>query len=101
MVGVMNLIEARKLGHEGWVRSPTRSNGEWCRPENNVWTSADFSYQPMIHVADIDAEDWEPKPKPFESWVWAAPDGKLYPGAPVDWPGEQYGWRKILVREVE
>lgn len=85
----MNLIEARKLGHEGWVRSPSRTGGEWVDAYGgHFWTSG-----------DLDAEDWEPKPapaKPFEALLWVDESGLCMSFPPVS----EAGWRKIRVREV-
>jgi hypothetical protein len=92
----VNLIEARKLAFEGWVRSPTRTDGEWTRVTAHKCASD----------KDLDAEDWEPKPAPkalFDEEIWIHP---LRPYAyfvendhPIaDW--EAKGWRRIRVREV-
>ena len=104
----MNLIEARKLGHEGWVRSPTRTGGEWVLFRYEGYSHA--AYGEIIlkrdHIdADLDAEDWEPKPAPanlFEAEVWVSPDGeaKTIRDRHEKIASAQNGWRRILVREV-
>ena len=101
----MNLIEARKLAHEGWVRSPTRTEGRW----STLWPYGHFKddkgAQRAIVLADLDAEDWEPKPAPrplFEGELWVSLDGKA---KTISDPIEKLAcaqdcWRPIFVREV-
>lgn len=100
----MNLIEARKLAREGWVRSPSRTDNCWVRLQGNVWGRESGST--LIFVAgDLDAEDWEPKPKPAKSFdceLLVHDDGSVRVMKPShdlkSW--ELCGWRKIRVREV-
>lgn len=90
----MNLIEAHKLAHEGWVRSPTRTNGTWVTFDHwGARARGDLG-------ADLDAEDWEPKPKaekPFEMELWVHSTGIWL--VHIN-PRDEEGWRKIRVREV-
>lgn len=89
----MNLIEARKRGHEGFVRSETRTGNTWIQ---------------IVHrsdlTADLDATDWEPKPWPLEPWqgeLWVR-SGDAYEARYIEdddgWIKQ--GWRKIMAREV-
>jgi len=105
----MNLIEARKLGHEGYVRSPNRTGGHWWRAsgiDSKWWANEDAIELTPFLFADLDADDWEPKPKPVEPWegvAWVHRDGRIIIADATrfsdDW--EASGWRKIRVREVE
>lgn len=102
----MNLIEARKLGHEGWVRSPTCTLGQWCRAtQRGFETENGFDGTPL-NVKDLDAEDWEPKPapaKPFEDEVWVSKHGVIDQVSKTVRDENSYlktGWRRIRVREV-
>lgn len=87
----MNLSEARKLGYEGRVRSPTRTGGEWIR----------YTGEHILVIADLDADDWEPKPapaEPFEAEVWLCMlTGKMWP---IDQCLADANKRRIRVREV-
>jgi hypothetical protein len=105
----MNLIEARKAGHEGWVRSPSRTGGHWWRAAGNgisgLWANENDEQLTPFLFADLDAEDWEPKPKPVEPWegvAWVHRDGRIIRADETrfsdDW--EASGWRKIRVREI-
>lgn len=102
----MNLIEARKLADEGWVRSPTRTEGKWAKPLGSVWIVHGSEIFPIVRSEDLDAEDWEPKPAPrklFEAEVMI--DDR---GTGIFWSPDTMGiasecpagWRKIRVREV-
>lgn len=94
----MNLCEARKLGHEGWVRSPTRTNGIWIRFNETGYSTKHGNYGTAT-AFDLDAEDWEPKPapvKPFEALLWVNESGLCMSFPPVS----EAGWRKVRVREV-
>lgn len=98
----MNLVEARKLGHNGWVRSLSRTNNIWCYLKNGTWESPEFKYRPDFCAEDLDAEDWEPK-KAFEAEVWFHPvSTTLYINQPTDNSKEfeEQGWKKIKVKEV-
>ena len=101
----MNLIEARKQAHDGWVRSPTRTDGDWLKLDLDThWRDDAGKFDRDLSPRDIDVEDWEPKPelaKLFEieilvhdSGIWTSDESDA-----VSW--EREGWRKILVREVE
>lgn len=112
----MNLIEARKLAHEGWVRSPSRTNNNWiCFTGKGSYLQFEESQDARQRIditQDLDAEDWEPKPKPAEpreSDVWVSPNGWALQmdyvvreqDAQDDTPTyAARGWRKIRVREV-
>jgi hypothetical protein len=56
---------------------------------------------------DLDAADWEPKPKPVKPWegsLWiSVKSDTVYEGRPSEndagWIAN--GWRKIRAREVE
>ena len=66
----MNLIEARKAAHNGWVRSPTRTDGLYIRFNANGYQDEKGGLYGTTGAADLDSEDWEPMPKPplpFES----------------------------------
>ena len=105
----MNLIEARKLAHEGWVR---RNGGPWLildgtylyRLQERIDSSVDVkvAYQ-TLQQEHLDAEDWEPKPAPgklFEAEVWVRDD---YGWCMRAHEGEDFtgaGWRRTRVREV-
>lgn len=102
----MNLLEARKQAHEGWVRSPSRTGGYWRRiRENRYWYSELGDQVDGLTLWDIDAEDWEPKPAPKNLWeaeVWVSIGGSIALGGAK---GDEdrlarAGWRKIRVREV-
>lgn len=96
----MNLIEARKLGHEGWVRSPTRSANNWARVVCLIFVDSTGSSLGAIAELDLDAEDWEPRPKPvepFEAEVWVL-GGLVCSAVPIEMQPD--GWRRIRVREV-
>lgn len=97
----MNLVEARKLGHDGYVRSPTRSGGEWCRLKELTWTFDGPEYSGKFELADLDTEDWEPMPKPpddlFEADVWVSENARSLTDSDMS---EYPGWRRIRVREV-
>ena len=108
----MNLIETRKLGHDGWVRSPTRTSGSWAKPFGSIWKIDRSEYCPDVRAEDLDAEDWEPKPKPepearnlyeFEIW-FNIKTGKIHEffhfGAYERKTLDMGDWRKIRVREV-
>ena len=104
----MDLIEARKLAHEGWVRSETQTEGMWIQYLGQGYRTEDDPevYHRYCVVGDLDAEDWEPKPKPkpkpFEAEVWVLENGGIAEVHPLqvhpDW--ERLGWRRIRVREV-
>lgn len=99
----MNLIEARKLAHEGWVRSERQTEGMWVLYVGQGYRiEGDPSvYHRYCVASDLDAEDWEPKPAPakvFEADIWVHPNGDWHGEAEEDW-GRQ-GWRKIRVKEV-
>jgi hypothetical protein len=103
----MNLIEARKQAHEGWVRSETQTEGMWVQYLGQGYrVEDDPEIYPRYCVAeDLDAEDWEPKPKPVEPWeglVWVSPDGTwVGTELPQVWTGDNTcSWRSIRVREV-
>jgi len=101
----MNLIEARKAAHEEWVRSASRTDGEWVQLEGSVIVYTNFGRAPQINTYDLDATDWEPKPKPiepFEAEVWLDKGGSLFPVEPNDNTQRLLGvgWRRIRVREV-
>lgn len=95
----MNLIEARKLAHEGWVRSETRTDGKWVQVSHSflVFVGGQCS---SLHCEDLEADNWEPKPKPFEADVWVSSTGDVESGAPHDQWHAEHGWRRIRVREV-
>lgn len=97
----MNLIEARKLAHLGWVRSPPRTGNEWQKVADGMfWIEESGQYTYDMTIDDLDAEDWEPKPppaKPFEAWVWER-GGVVYSAVPIEL--QQLGWRRIRMREV-
>jgi hypothetical protein len=106
----MNLIEARKLGHEGWVRSKSRTSGSWAKPFGSVWKIHGSEYCPDVRAEDLDAEDWEPKPEPearnlyeFEIW-FNIKTGKIHEyyhfGIYEQKTLDTANWRKIRVREV-
>jgi hypothetical protein len=102
----MNLIEARKAAHEGWVRSETRTGGVFIRFTHSGYESGDEKYG-TITAGDLDADNWEPKPKPkpvepFEVDVWLLPNGRwafVYE-SDSDEVLKSAGWRRIRVREV-
>lgn len=66
----MNILEARKLGHDGWIRSPSITSGTWIRLDEDgigraIMRFGDLTYDYWICDLDaIVAEDWEPKPIP-------------------------------------
>ena len=63
----MNLIDARKQAHEGWIRSPSRTGGHWWRAggvHHSMWDNENAERLTPFLFADLDAEDWEPKPNP-------------------------------------
>ena len=104
----MNLIEARKAAHEGWVRSPTRTGDLYIRFTHSGYEVGDEKYG-TITAGDLDAEDWEPKLKPAEPWeselwVYGNDQGAIVQSdRPELFDYEilaQEGWRKIRVREV-
>lgn len=96
----MNLCEARKLAHEGWVSSASRTECRWWKIERGKeWTDEQGCTFGYVVAGDLEAEDWQPMPapaKPFEIEVWVHGDGKSYM---LSRPREK-GWRKIRVREV-
>ena len=97
----MNLIEARKLGHEGWVRSPTRTNGIWIRFDETGYSTKEGGQHGAATAFDLDAEDWEPRPEPlspFEIYIWLHTSGIWM--TQVKKSDSADGWRRIRVREV-
>jgi hypothetical protein len=103
----MNLIEARKLAYDGWIRSDTRTGRVYVKVRGDCFVTesnriGDFSVN--LSENDLDADDWEPKPappKPFEMQILVHPNGDwtAIGKMPDEWM--KTGWRKILVREVE
>ena len=101
----MNLIEARKFAHDGWVRSPSRTDSAWRRLQGVTWEVEGPHYSEPFKLEDLDANDWEPKPapaKPVEADVWKHANGQIVLADPqekdISWIRQ--GWRKIRVREV-
>ena len=97
----MNLIEARKIAHEGWVRSPSRTEGMWLQLRGFSFSDGAGKRHDGVSHEDLDADDWEPKPapaEPFETMIWLSPEGPAYLYPHI---GQvRNGWRKIRVREV-
>jgi hypothetical protein len=101
----MNLIEARKAGHEGWVRSPAITKNGWVQLHITVMRTEDGFASRYVDTAALDAEDWEPKPKPKKLWegeLWLCEDGITANPRSLDDDAilTANGWRKIRVREV-
>lgn len=102
----MNLCEARKLGHEGWVRSPTRTGGRWATLWPYAHIKDDKGAQRSIVIDDLDAADWEPMPappRPFEAILWVHLRHSTIHRADAAHTTEDWvtkGWRKVRVREV-
>lgn len=108
----MNILEARKLGHEGWIRSPSITSETWIRLDEDDTGRALLRFGERTSdywTCDLDAlvtEDWEPKPipkKPFEAEVWQNETMEhLYKVTPIDniKVFESQGWKRIKIREV-
>jgi len=99
----VNLIEARKQAHEGWVRSP--KTGNWLRLDGAYFYNEDNCRACPLKDVHLDEENWEPKPAPpWEGEVWVHSDGRITEyrepiGDPRDLR-EVNGWHRIRVREV-
>jgi len=107
----MNLTDAMKLGHKGWVKSPT-VHSEWLQLDGPYFFEvADPSDKDSPLVAfltlqkkHLELDDWEPKPwppAPFEAELWVSWDGRIEVGDFVPGPISKSFWRKVKVREVE
>jgi hypothetical protein len=101
----MNLIEARKQAHEGWVRSPTRTGGIYIQFDATGFLSIGGGKGCAITAADLDADNWEPRPKPVKVWerwereIWVRGE-HVYVVRASESDEDWDGWRKIRVREV-
>ena len=107
----MNLSDAMKLGHQGWVKSPTVYS-EWLKLEGPyLFRLADDSDKesPLIAFCTLqkqhlELDDWEPKPWPpelFEAELWVSWDGRIKTIDFVPGPISKNFWRKVKVREIE
>ena len=105
----MNLIEAQKLGHMGWVCSKKQTVGKWWRldVQSLRWKNESGNLTSAFLGEDLETEDWEPKPWPPKRWckqIWVHPNREhIFPAAPTDdvETHKKLGWRKIWTQEID
>jgi hypothetical protein len=80
--------------------------GVWYRLAVTEFMDEDDDVIRLLESTDLDATDWEPRPKPVEPWegeAWLHKTGHISEVHPLqvhpDW--ERHGWRRLIAREVK